>query len=75
MAEFRLDEDLASNIGKPVHVKLKNGLEFRGLLRGYDEYINIVISDAVEILDDGDGRGFDTLIFKGGLVGFLTYSD
>ncbi|MFQ5816071.1 MAG: LSM domain-containing protein [Candidatus Hydrothermarchaeaceae archaeon] len=75
MAELQLDEHLASNVGKLVHVRLKNGMKFRGVLRGFDEYINIVISDAEEILPEGNGKRFDTLIFKGGLVGFLGPSD
>jgi small nuclear ribonucleoprotein len=75
MAEFEMNDNLAGNIGRLVSVKLKNGMEFRGILRGFDEYINIVISDAVEILEEGKGKKFDTLIFKGGHVGFITPID
>lgn len=75
MAELKLDDDLTSYIGKPVNVKLKNNMEFRGVLSGFDEYINIVISDVEEIQGDGKGRKFDKLIFKGGLVCSLSPSD
>ncbi len=72
MAESKLDDNLTANLGKSVLVKLKNGMEFRGIFQGFDDYINIVINDAVEIRPEGDGRDFETLIFKGGLVGTIT---
>ncbi|MEE8168814.1 MAG: LSM domain-containing protein [Candidatus Hydrothermarchaeales archaeon] len=68
--DFKVGDELNPYLGKPVLVRLKNGKEFKGLLRGFDEYINLVIDDAEEI--GTPGRQFDTLIFKGGLVGSIT---
>lgn len=75
MAESQLGSDLASYVGKSVLVKLKNNMEFKGILSGFDDYINLMISDAQEIRTDGKGRKFDRLIFKGGLVSSLIPSD
>ncbi len=58
--------DLAPYLGKPVILRLKNGMEFKGIFRGYDEYINVVLSEAQEV---GGKINHKTLIFKGGLIG------
>ncbi len=69
MPEFAVGADMSAHIGKPVVVRLKNGMEFKGGLVGFDEYLNLVIKDAQQI--GVEGKKFDTLIFKGGLVGSI----
>ncbi len=61
--------DLARFLDKPVIVHLKNGKEFTGIFTGYDDYINVVLSDAQEV---GGKTSHRFLIFKGGLVGAVT---
>ncbi|CAM9208231.1 unnamed protein product, partial [Ectocarpus fasciculatus] len=37
--------------GKPVIVKLKWGMEYKGLLMAVDSYMNLQLSDAEEFID------------------------
>ncbi|KAA8496829.1 Small nuclear ribonucleoprotein F [Porphyridium purpureum] len=43
---------LAGLVGKPVAVRLKWGLEYRGILVSVDSYMNFLLKDAEEIVDD-----------------------
>ncbi len=42
--------DLAKFIDKGVRVKLAGGREVSGVLKGYDQLLNIVLDEAVEYL-------------------------
>lgn len=42
---------LESLTGQPVAVKLKWGMEYRGLLGSVDSYMNIQLHDTVEYID------------------------
>ncbi|TYZ63674.1 hypothetical protein PybrP1_012213 [[Pythium] brassicae (nom. inval.)] len=44
--------DLGKYIDQPVHVKFHGGREVRGLLKGYDQLVNLVLDDCVEFLRD-----------------------
>lgn len=44
--------DLGKYIDQPVHVKFHGGREVRGLLKGYDQLVNLVLDDCVEFLAD-----------------------
>ncbi|PNW84921.1 hypothetical protein CHLRE_03g164101v5 [Chlamydomonas reinhardtii] len=44
--------DLAKFIDKGVRVKLAGGREVQGILKGYDQLLNLVIDEAVEYLRD-----------------------
>ncbi|MEM1873675.1 MAG: LSm family protein [Acidilobaceae archaeon] len=46
--------ELRSYIGMPVLVKIKGGKGFRGILRSYDQHLNIVLDNAEEI--EGENR-------------------
>lgn len=44
--------DLAKFIDKGVRVKLAGGREVSGVLKGYDQLLNVVLDEAVEYLRD-----------------------
>ncbi|KLO15661.1 small nuclear ribonucleo protein SmF [Schizopora paradoxa] len=44
---------LQSLTGKPVHVKLKWGLEYRGYLVSTDNYMNVQLANSEEFTDNG----------------------
>ena len=46
--------DLGKHIDKPVHVKFQGGREVRGILKGHDPLVNLVLDDCVEYLRDPD---------------------
>mmetsp|Transcript_548 Transcript_548/g.730 ORF Transcript_548/g.730 Transcript_548/m.730 type:complete len:86 (+) Transcript_548:902-1159(+) len=47
---------LAECLNRPVSVKLKWGLEYKGLLVAYDNYMNLHLMDASEWIE-GENRG------------------
>lgn len=57
---YRLDTPLSENlegcVGKTVIIKLRGGKSVQGKLLDFDQYMNLVIRDAVELLDD-NGHG------------------
>lgn len=44
--------DLAKFVDKGIRVKLAGGREVAGVLKGYDQLLNLVLDDAVEYLRD-----------------------
>lgn len=44
--------DLGKYIDQPVRVKFHGGREVHGLLKGYDQLVNLVLDDCVEFLRD-----------------------
>jgi len=45
---------LGENIDNSVLIKLKEDKIIRGLLKGFDQHMNLVLSDSEEILEEGN---------------------
>ena len=43
---------LGENINNSVLIKLKEDKVIRGLLKGFDQHMNLILSDSEEILDE-----------------------
>lgn len=56
---------LAESVGSLVLVKLKGNKEVRGVLKSYDQHMNLVLSDSEEIQSDGSGKKLGTIIIRG----------
>jgi len=61
---------LNSSVGKLVNIRMKNGREYQGILTGFDEYTNIVLTDAEETGENP--RKFKSIILKGGLIASIS---
>lgn len=61
MAVKVLDESL----GKVVLIKLKGGKVIRGSLHGFDQHMNLLLEDSVEILDEGKSNDLGTIVVRG----------
>lgn len=55
---------LASYIEKSVLVKLKGGRKIRGILKSYDEHLNLVLENAEEV-GGNRTRQYGTIILRG----------
>jgi len=62
---------LGELLDNQVLVRLKNGIEVRGVLRAFDIHINLVLDDAE--FDDGDvEKKFKTLFLRGDMILFVS---
>ena len=61
MAVKVLDE----SFGKIVLIKLKGGKVIRGVLHGFDQHMNLLLDDSVEILDDGKSADLGSIVVRG----------
>lgn len=65
MAETTTSEILLKSLGGLVLVKLKGGRIFRGILKSFDQHLNLVLEDAEELSDSGESKKLGTLIIRG----------
>jgi small nuclear ribonucleoprotein len=56
---------LAESVGGLVLVKLKGNKEVRGILKGYDQHMNLILTDSEEIQPDGSGKKIGTIVIRG----------
>jgi small nuclear ribonucleoprotein len=61
MAVKVLDESL----GKVVLIKLKGGKVIRGNLHGFDQHMNLLLQDSVELLEDNKTNDLGTIVVRG----------
>lgn len=55
---------LSENLGKLVLVKLRGNRLLRGILKSYDQHLNIVMEDAEEVYEEGTKK-LGTVIIRG----------
>ncbi len=65
---------LDSSLDQVVLIKLRGGREFRGILRGYDIHMNLILDDAEEVNKDNP-LSFETAIIRGDNVVFISPSE
>lgn len=56
---------LSESLGNIVLVKLKGGREIRGILKSYDQHLNLVLENAEEVKSNGKTRKLGTIIIRG----------
>jgi small nuclear ribonucleoprotein len=61
MAVKVLDESL----GKVVLIKLKGGKVIRGNLHGFDQHMNLLLQDSVELLEENKSNDLGTIVVRG----------
>jgi small nuclear ribonucleoprotein len=61
MAVKVLDESL----GKVVLIKLKGGKVIRGNLHGFDQHMNLLLQDSVELLEENRSNDLGTIVVRG----------
>ena len=61
MAVKVLDESL----GKIVLIKLKGNKVIRGNLHGFDQHMNLLLDNSVELLEEGKSNEIGTIVVRG----------
>ena len=67
MAVKVLDESL----GKVVLIKLKGGKVIRGNLHGFDQHMNLLLEESVELLEDNKSNDLGTIVVREGTTSLL----
>ena len=65
MSEFGATEILSESLGSFVLVKLKGGREVRGLMKSFDQHLNLVLENAEELMIEKDPKKLGTIIVRG----------
>lgn len=73
MAQKPMDM-LDQSLDQVVLIKLRGGREFRGILRGYDIHMNLILDEAEEIAKENP-LNFETAIIRGDNVVFISPSE
>ena len=60
--------DLKKYMGKMVGLKLNANRQVQGLLAGYDQFMNLVLDDAVQIISSSEQRKLGQLVIRGNSV-------
>lgn len=74
MSEHSATELLSQSIGSIVLVKLKGGREIRGLIKSFDQHLNLVLENAEELMGDKEPRKLGTVIVRGDNVVLISPS-
>ncbi|MEE8358641.1 MAG: LSM domain-containing protein [Candidatus Hydrothermarchaeales archaeon] len=72
MTALRPLDLLHKTLESPVIVGLKNGKEYRGILKGYDIHMNVVLQNAEELENDKPVRTLGKIIIRGDSVVFIS---
>jgi small nuclear ribonucleoprotein len=56
---------LQKSLGSTVLVRLRNGKVLRGLLKGYDQHMNIVLEDTDELVGESTQNRLGTIVVRG----------
>lgn len=62
---------LQKSTGKNVMVRLKNDIEYRGIMTNVDAYMNVILNDAEEFADGSLSANFGKVIIRGNNVLFI----
>ncbi len=62
---------LSENLGKLILVKLRGNKLLRGVLRSFDQHLNIVLEDAEEILEN-ESRKLGVVVIRGENIIFMS---
>ncbi|MCS7104496.1 MAG: LSm family protein [Thermofilaceae archaeon] len=65
---------LKNSLNKQVLVKLKGGRELRGLLRSFDQHLNLLLDEAEEI-KEGHSRRLGLVLVRGDNVILISPAD
>jgi small nuclear ribonucleoprotein len=65
MSEIGATEMLNESLGSFVLVKLKGGREVRGLMKSFDQHLNLVLDNAEELVPDKEPKKLGAIIVRG----------
>lgn len=64
---------LEASINRDVSILLKDGRMINGKLTGFDQYMNIVIEDALEEKEEGEPRRLGKVVVRGSTIVSISF--
>ena len=55
---------LEGSLGKIILVRLKDGMKLRGKLKGFDQYLNLVLEETLDITKAKKGRELGVIVLR-----------
>lgn len=65
MSDSGATEILSESLGSFVLVKLKGSREVRGMMKSFDQHLNLVLENAEELIQDKEPKKLGTIIVRG----------
>jgi small nuclear ribonucleoprotein (snRNP)-like protein len=62
---------LQNSQGSTILLRLKDGTEYRGLLKEIDAYMNLILEDCTEILDGSPVAKYNEIFIRGNNLLFI----
>lgn len=72
MTQERPFDLLNKSIGNHVMIRLKNGVEIRGVVNSFDVHMNIVLENSEELEDGNLKAKLGTILLRGGNILFVS---
>lgn len=66
--------DLSKHIDQSLSLKFQGGRQATGVLKGYDQLMNLVMDNVIEILPDAQQRQLGLVVFRGPSITVLNPS-
>ena len=63
---------LQNAMGSIIILRLKDGTEYKGLLKEIDAYMNMILEDATEIMDGSPVAKYNEIFIRGNNLLFIT---
>ncbi|MES1919383.1 hypothetical protein MHBO_001225 [Bonamia ostreae] len=60
--------ELKHYMDKILDLKLRGKIQIRGNMRGFDQFMNVVLSDAVHFVTNNDRRQLGTIAVRGNSI-------
>jgi small nuclear ribonucleoprotein len=60
-----IEKVLERSVGKTVLIKVRGGRTLRGVLEGFDQHVNLYMSDAEEVSDPMNVQEIGTIVLRG----------
>jgi len=62
---------LTRNLNAPVAIKLKSGIEYRGIMTQCDGYMNIILEGATEYVDGEPTTSYGCVLIRGNNILYI----
>jgi len=62
---------LQASQGSTIILRLKDGTEYKGLLKEIDAYMNMILEDATEIMDNAPVAKYNEIFIRGNNLLFI----